>query len=162
MARPAAHNTYFAAVKQNPVDARGRTLLGLFPTVLSGSGGGGDSPGGGVGGAGDAGSAAGIIGLSISCDGVYWAPLVRLRPTQSTDNRTWDQPVDGFELAGGTSSSSSWSSGGRRHPSGKQPNSVEEEEAGRFGGGGRAALRGSTGADAVLIFTAPAYRTRSF
>ena len=99
MPRPAAHNTYFAAVKQNPTDARGRTLLGLFPTVLSGGGG---SGGGGGDAAWDAGWASGMIGLSISCDGVHWAPLVRLRPTQYTDNRTWDQPVDGFELIGGS------------------------------------------------------------
>jgi len=42
------------------------------------------------------------VGLSISCDGLLWAPLVVLVASRVTQNRTWDQPVDGF-LTDGTS-----------------------------------------------------------
>ena len=44
----------------------------------------------------------GFIGLSLSCDGVHWSPLVVLSTCHSSANRTWDQPVDGFVVVNKT------------------------------------------------------------
>ena len=43
-----------------------------------------------------------MVGLSISCDGLYWAPLVQLTRVSVKENRTVDQPVDGFVTRGST------------------------------------------------------------
>ena len=72
----AGGNVYFAAVKPNPIDER--TLLGLFPTALVEDG------------------YPGLVGWSISCDGLYWAPLIQLTQCLVIRNRTTHQPVDGF------------------------------------------------------------------
>lgn len=109
--KAATGNIYFAAVKPNPIDEQ-RTLLGLFPVALS------------------PGAEArehlpvfamrkrrnsntfkrviatprvhgGFIGLSISCDGVHWAPLIAISTCQVHQNRTFDQPVDGFVVVDG-------------------------------------------------------------
>jgi hypothetical protein len=78
---------YFAAVKENPVAAQ--TLLGLFAVNL--------------GKAGQAnGDGSSFIALSVSCDGVSWAPFTILIRTRGSHGRTYDQPVDGFSLRGGT------------------------------------------------------------
>mmetsp|Transcript_23640 Transcript_23640/g.69402 ORF Transcript_23640/g.69402 Transcript_23640/m.69402 type:complete len:300 (+) Transcript_23640:1014-1913(+) len=87
----ASGNIYFAAVKPNPLD-RG-TLLGLFPVVLK------EALPQGTGGANND---TGIIGLSISCDGRHWAPLVVLTTCYARRNRTKDQPADGFIVRGST------------------------------------------------------------
>ena len=98
-----AKDIYFAAVQPNPIDVDG-TLLGLFPVAL-------DRPlprrahafnRPGHADATSAGAHGGLVGLSISCDGLLWAPLVVLIASRVTQNRTWDQPVDGF-LTDGTS-----------------------------------------------------------
>ena len=86
-------NLYFAAVKQNPLDPE-RTLLGLFPVALTG---GGVARSRGIGS-----NHTGIIGLSVSCDGVQWVPLVVLSTCRTSENRTFDQPADGFVVRGST------------------------------------------------------------
>lgn len=98
-------NIYFAAVQPNPVDEE-RTLLGLFPVAM-------DVQVPHIHAPGSRGTATGerrpsnltlsqdegfngFIGVSISCDGVVWAPLVVLAISRVSQSRTWDQPVDGF------------------------------------------------------------------
>ena len=44
----------------------------------------------------------GVIGLSISCDGVRWAPLIMLTSGLAFENRSVDHPCDGFVTRGGT------------------------------------------------------------
>ena len=78
-------NIYLAAVKPNPLDSD-RTLLGLFPLALNDS----DTHR----------SKMGVLGLSLSCDGLHWGPLVMLSRSRVTLNRTWDQPVDGLVVRG--------------------------------------------------------------
>ena len=87
-------NIYFAAVKTNPID--NATLLGLFPVALVENSavreaGTADGAAGGL---------DGLIGLSISCNGLDWAPLLRLSRSRVVSNRTVDQPVDGFLVRG--------------------------------------------------------------
>ena len=106
--RHVSHNVYFAAVNANPLDRPDGTLIGLFPLALpEGS---------------DARSPKahcwppwslrvasdptcyqsrqrvhdGVIGLSLSCDGLHWGPLVLVATCQSMHNRSFDQPVDGL------------------------------------------------------------------
>ena len=55
-------NIYFATAKANPLDATGATLLGLFAVNL-----GKEGETNGIG--------KSFIGLSISCDGQFWAPF---------------------------------------------------------------------------------------
>ena len=86
-----AGNIYFAAVNKNPFDPR--TLLGLFPVafprpwmkkgrkVFRGSY-----------------LQYGGIGLSLSCDGLRWGPLVSLYFSPARFNRTIHQPVDGVAV----------------------------------------------------------------
>ena len=85
-------NIYFAAVQTNPLDAA-RTLLGLFPVTLNATAATckacGKPP-------------LAFIGLSISCDGFHWAPLVVLQASAASKNRTWNQPVTGMVLEGDT------------------------------------------------------------
>ena len=78
----AGGNIYFANVNPNPIDTT--TLLGLFPTALQEEG------------------LLGLVGLSISCDGLYWAPLVELTQCLVSENRTLHHPVDGFVYQDGT------------------------------------------------------------
>ena len=99
-------NIYFAAVSPNPIDRS--TLLGLFPVTLTGETWcapcGQCEPlttGGGSGANITCDSAMpppprAFIGLSISCDGEHWAPLVTLHTTSARHNRSFDQPVDGM------------------------------------------------------------------
>ena len=42
------------------------------------------------------------MGLSLSCDGIHWAPLYNLATSIQEHNRTFNQPVDGFVFANGT------------------------------------------------------------
>jgi len=85
-------NIYFASVQPNPIDEQ-NTLLGLFPVAL------------------DKQLRPpntfnrlieGVVALSISCDGIEWAPLVALAASAVTESRLWDQPVDGFVRHGPT------------------------------------------------------------
>lgn len=90
VAQPHAANIYFAAVKQNPIDPQ--TLLGLFPVALSPGAGASLQPR----------MDDGVVGLSISCDGVSWSPLVVLTNSMAFENRSVDQPADGLLLRGNT------------------------------------------------------------
>ena len=80
-------NIYFPAVDNNPLDSE--TMLGLFPVNLGFEG---ESNGDGE----------SVIALSLSCDGVHWSSLKRLVWTKGHYGRTWDHPVDGMVLHGGT------------------------------------------------------------
>ena len=74
-------NIYFGAVKANPLDGTQATLLGLFAVNL-----GKDGESNGIG--------KSFVGLSISCDGQFWAPMSVLARTQGArSGRTYDQPV---------------------------------------------------------------------
>ena len=90
-------NIYFAAVKVNPFDPS--TLLGLFAVNLGDAAAARAAPS-----AADAGNTDGraFIGLSISCDGVSWSPLVVLTNSMAFENRSVDQPADGLLLRGNT------------------------------------------------------------
>ena len=80
-------NIYFAAVDNNPLDSE--TMLGLFPVNL------GDEKEGN-------GDGESFIALSLSCDGVHWSRLTKLVWSIGWYGRTWDHPVDGMVLHGGT------------------------------------------------------------
>ena len=80
-------NIYFAAVDNNPFDTE--TMLGLFPVNL-----GNEKEGNGDG--------ESFIALSLSCDGVHWSRLTTLVWSMGWHGRTWDHPVDGMVLHGGT------------------------------------------------------------
>jgi len=82
-------NIYFAAVKPNPLDDQQRTLLGLFPVNMGRIGR-------------DDGNGLSFVGLSISCDGFFWSPLVRLIRSRALHGRAVDHPVDGFLFRNGT------------------------------------------------------------
>ena len=81
-------NIYLASVKSNPADQHGGTMLGLFAVNLGKEG----EPNG-VG--------KSFIGLSISCDGAFWAPLIVVIGCHGAHaGRTYDHPVDGFDVHG--------------------------------------------------------------
>jgi hypothetical protein len=42
-----------------------------------------------------------FIGLSITCDGRFWAPMVVVVRSRGHEGRTYDQPVDGFVMRRG-------------------------------------------------------------
>ena len=82
----ATSNIYFGAIKQNVLDASGRTLLGLFPIQASYLPNGQSSaPHGG-----------GYIGLALSCDGLTWGALTPLATSDTALGRARDHPVDGL------------------------------------------------------------------
>ena len=103
-------NIYFAAVNTNPLDSS--TLIGLFPTTLPVSPSSPRAPQRGV--FAESGQPIsprpvkpnlksrssladnhGFIGLSLSCDGIHWSPMVLLIYAYAKFNRTVHQPVDG-------------------------------------------------------------------
>ena len=69
--RPRCCQVYFAAVKANPLDPR--TLIGLFPLALPPGAGAELEPR----------VDDGLVGLSLSCDGLHWSPLVSLTSGQA-------------------------------------------------------------------------------
>jgi len=87
-------NVYFAAVNPNPLDG-GATLLGLFPTAVE------------VPDRTDAREAAkgrveevGATLLSVSVDGVRWAPPIALAEAFPVGGESTDHPIDGVVLRG--------------------------------------------------------------
>ena len=85
---------YLAAVHPNPLDAL--TLIGLFPVSLGGV----EIPASAGHGHAAQQPFSGFIGLSISCNGLAWSPLVVLDVSNVTEHRTWDQPVHGLLIEG--------------------------------------------------------------
>jgi hypothetical protein len=79
-------NIYFAAINRNPFDPR--TLIGLFPVASSVW----QRANGSV----PRKEPYGFIGMSLSCDGVHWGPLISVLTSAQKYNRTRDQPVDGL------------------------------------------------------------------
>jgi len=79
-------NVYFATIKPNPIDKDG-SLLGLFAVNFGRH-------------AQENGDGDAFIALSISCNGVSWAPFIALTRSIGLYGRTYDQPVDGFVVRG--------------------------------------------------------------
>ena len=84
-------NIYFAAVNPNPYDG-GATLVGLFPTAVK------------VPADAETGARAQEVGatlVSVSVDGVHWAPPVAIVKSFAVNGETNDHPVDGLVVRGG-------------------------------------------------------------